>query len=128
MWSLPAKMAAFFGGLHFIGFVVFAGLMLRSAFGPGAAQWQMGWFSLTIIDFPVSLLMFLDIWPSATITWLPYEISNVRWFIVPCIVFGLIGTLWYATLGGVIGWVIEAFMRFAARRKQSSGPGSHSVG
>lgn len=121
MWSLPAKMAAFVGGLHLVGFMVFAGLMLESAFdtGAGAAQWQMGWLALTPIDSPVSLLIFLDIWPDTTISWLPYEISNPRWFIIPCLVFGLIGSLWYATLGGLLGWAIEAFTRFAERRRQS---------
>jgi len=105
--SSVARGAVLAGSAHAAGFVVFAGWVLYLASVP-VAQWQLAWLYLERIDWPVSLLIWWRGWPRGPIPSLPYQLSDPLWFFVPCLVYGVLGTLWYALLGGVMGGIAAA--------------------
>ncbi|HEY3347661.1 MAG TPA: hypothetical protein VGK71_08575 [Nitrospirota bacterium] len=59
------------------------------------AMWQMMWIPSWLIDFPFSLIDFVPVFSSGSISFLPYPMGEVRSFLVPAVVHGLIGPLWY---------------------------------
>jgi apolipoprotein N-acyltransferase len=90
--------------LHFAVFLLVAIVTAFMASRP-VAQWQLSWLYMERIDWPISTLLRWG-WPREPVSWLPYQFSHPRWFVVPCLVFGILGTSWYALLGGIIGVVI----------------------
>ena len=114
--KMPASFAgrgAFIAGLlHGVGVAIFACFVLALSFVP-VAQWQLSWLYLEAIDWPVSQLLWWDGWPRGPIAWLPYQLSDPLWFLVPCFVFGILGTAWYSLLGALLG---ALFRRLRARQ------------
>src|SRR5262245_62647979 len=100
--SAAARGALIAGVAHAAGVGLFASVVLYLAYVP-VAQWQLTWLYLEPIDWPVSQLIWWSGWPRDRITWLPYQLSDPFWFFVPGFVFGVLGTLWYAILGSIIG-------------------------
>jgi len=64
------------------------------------AQWQLVWIFFLPFDLPFSLLVFFsyDLFPSWNITCFPYPVSEFNNFILPSIVHGIIGPIWYFLL------------------------------
>jgi hypothetical protein len=95
--------AAFIAGVaHAAAVTAFAAVVAGLAWC-GVAQWQLSWTYLEALDWPVSLLYRWGGWPQAPIAWLPPPFRAPRAFILPLAMSGLLGTLWYALLGGVVG-------------------------
>jgi hypothetical protein len=117
--KLPAKGAVLLGGLHFLAFLGVAATVLVLASIP-VAQWQMTWLYFDRVDWPVSQLLRWEGWPRGPIPWLPYALSDPLWFFVPCVVIGVLGSLWYACLGALGGWV------FQRARERTFRPSSHA--
>lgn len=67
------------------------------------AQWQLTWTYLEALDWPVSLLLRAVPWPQSPLDSLPHPFRSPRAFLVPLFVFGVVGTAWYAVLGGLLG-------------------------
>lgn len=61
------------------------------------AQWQLIWIFLLPFDFPFSLLVFFagDIFPDWTFRGVPSPWDDFHGFVVPVVVHGIIGPLWY---------------------------------
>lgn len=61
------------------------------------AQWQLVWVFLLPFDFPFSLLVLFRgyIFPDWYFPRLPSPLNDFQSFIVPVIVHGVIGPLWY---------------------------------
>ena len=61
------------------------------------AQWQLVWLFFLPFDLPFSLLVFFagSIFPDWSFNSLPYPVSEFRSYILPAIIHGLIGPLWY---------------------------------
>ena len=61
------------------------------------AQWQLVWIFLLPFDFPFSLLVLFAgyIFPAWNFTGLPSPFDNFHSFIVPLVVHGIVGPLWY---------------------------------
>lgn len=62
------------------------------------AQWQFAWILPFALDIPVSLLYILIFFlPFHNIhfAFLPYPISDLRGFLLPLFLHGIIGTAWY---------------------------------
>jgi hypothetical protein len=102
----PAKGALLLGGLHFLAFLGVAVTVLVLASIP-VAQWQMTWLYFDSVDWPVAQLLRWKGWPRTPIQWLPYPLSDPLWFLVPCLVVGVLGSLWYALLGALGGWLFQ---------------------
>ena len=68
--------------------------------GGADAQWQLVWFLFLPFDLPFSLLVFFSgsFVPDWSIASLPYPVSELRGFILPAIIHGLVGPLWYFLL------------------------------
>jgi hypothetical protein len=64
------------------------------------AQWQLIWIFLFPLDFPFSLLVFFAgyIFPDWTLRGLPSPWNDFHSFVLPVIVHGIIGPLWYFLL------------------------------
>lgn len=61
------------------------------------AQWQLIWIVFIPFDFPFSLLVLFSgvIFADFSVKCFPYPVSDFRDFILPAIVHGVIGPLWY---------------------------------
>jgi hypothetical protein len=104
--SAVSRGALLLGGLHLAAFMALALDVIRTAW-PEQGQWQMEWFVFYPVDWPISKLMFWDGWPRQRIEWLPHQLGDPYWFFVPCFVFGVLGTLWYAAIGALLGLGIK---------------------
>ena len=101
-----ARRGAFVAGsLHAVGVGIFACVVALMALTP-VAQWQLAWRYLELLDWPVSQLLWWGGWPRRHIARLPYQFRDPLWFLIPCLVFGVLGTLWYSLVGGIIGSAI----------------------
>jgi len=80
------------------------------------AQWQLIWVFFLPFDFPFSLLVLFSgsIFPVGSIKGLPYPIGEFNSFILPVIIHGIIGPLWYFTLPVLISHIVGL-----VRRKQN---------
>jgi hypothetical protein len=103
---LPYRLAAAFGVIHFLICLVCGAVVLYLSQVP-VAQWQMTWLYLEPIDWPVSQLIWWEGWPRPDIEWLPYPLQDPFWFFIPFFVFGVLGSMWYALLGGMLGIAID---------------------
>lgn len=79
---------------HLIYFVIFLREIIRHS---DDGQWMFAWVSFWPIDFPISLLMVpaLVLCPNVSFYFLPYPISELRYFILPSFIHGVLGTTWY---------------------------------
>lgn len=88
--------------VHFlVGFSLVYNILRWSA----NAQWQLLWYLPFIIDFPVSLFYILILslpFSNFSISFLPYPVSEIRSFIMPCLMHIILGTLWYFYLPQLI--------------------------
>ena len=107
-----ARRGAVVGGVvHLVAVAIVAAYVLFLSFVP-VAQWQLAWLYFETIDWPVSQLMWWRGWPRGPFPGLPYQLSDPLWFVVPCFVFGILGTAWYSMLGAALG---AFFGRFRTR-------------
>lgn len=83
-----------------------------------AAQWQFVWFIPLIIDFPVSLLAVLSFifCPETSVHFLSYPMSDLRGFIIPVFIFGVIGSSWYFYLPFLISRIFHFLMSKIKKR------------
>ena len=116
--TFAGRGAVIAGLIHAVGVAIFACFVLVLSLVP-VAQWQMTWLYLEAIDWPVSQLLWWGGWPRGPITWLPYQLSDPFWFLVPCFVFGVLGTAWYSLLGASLG---ATFDRFRAGQRKVQHP------
>lgn len=97
--------------VHFlVGFFLVYNILRWSA----NAQWQLLWFLPLIIDFPVSLFYILILslpFPNLSISFLPYPLSEIRTFIIPCLMHIILGTLWYFYLPHLVILLVERLKR-----------------
>jgi hypothetical protein len=111
-------LAVIAGSVHFGMYAAVAARVLYFSQQP-VAQWQLAWMCLGPVDWPVSQLLYSEVWPRAEIPWLPYALSHPRWFFIPSLVFGIFGTAWYALLGAAVGagvtWLKRRVRRDDAR-------------
>jgi hypothetical protein len=65
--------------------------------GAPDAQWQLVWILFLPFDLPFSLLVFFSgsIFPDWSFSALPYPMSEFRTFILPAVIHGIVGPLWY---------------------------------
>jgi hypothetical protein len=106
-----AKIPLLFAAIHFFAVVITASTLVGSE---PDALYQAVWFPLTIIDFPVSLII-IGIWMlpvTATIhkamLVFSFPWSDFSNFWVPLIVFGIFGTLWWFYLARFIVRIFQA--------------------
>jgi len=78
------------------------------------AQWQLVWVFLLPFDFPFSLLVLFRgyIFPDWYFSRLPSPLNDFQSFIVPVVVHGIVGPLWYFFLPVFI----DGFMTLRSRR------------
>ncbi len=83
------------------------------------AQWQLTWIFLLPFDFPFSLLVLFAgyIFPDWSFTGLPSPWDDFHSFLVPVIVHGIIGPLWYFFLPVFI----DGLMTLRSRRRYAQG-------
>jgi hypothetical protein len=64
--------------------------------GPDA-QWQLVWIYFLPLDFPFSLLVYFsnNLFPDWSVGFLRYPMSDFRGFVLPSVVHGIIGPIWY---------------------------------
>jgi len=72
-------------------------VIIRLASAEPDAQWQLIWFYFLPFDLPFSLLVYFSgsIFADWSFYMFPYPISEFRSFILPSIIHGIIGPLWY---------------------------------
>lgn len=72
-------------------------IIFRLATTEPDAQWQLIWVFFLPIDFPFSLLVYYSsaFIPDGLIAGLRYPISDIRGFIWPSIIHGILGPIWY---------------------------------
>jgi len=88
--------------------------------GEPDAQWQLVWILFLPFDLPFSLLVFFSgtIFPDWSINAFPCPLSEFRAFILPAIIHGIVGPLWYFFLPvGFSG--LRALLR---KSKEDKGP------
>jgi hypothetical protein len=75
-------------------------VIVRLALGGADAQWQLVWFLFLPFDLPFSLLVFFSgsFFPDWSISSLPHPVSELRDFILPAFIHGVVGPLWYLLL------------------------------
>ncbi len=78
------------------------------------AQWQLTWVFLLPFDFPFSLLVLFAgyIFPDWTVTGFSPPFDDFHSFVVPLVVHGIVGPLWYFFLPVFI----DGFMTLRSRR------------
>src|SRR3989338_3933367 len=84
------------------------------------AQWQLIWIFLLPFDFPFSLLVFFAgyIFPGWYLRGLPSPWDDFHSFVLPLVVHGIIGPLWYFFLPVFV----DGFMtRRSLRKKKGTG-------
>jgi hypothetical protein len=61
------------------------------------AQWQLVWVLFLPFDLPFSLLVLFGglLFPHWIVEGVPYPMSDFRGFILPAIIHGIVGPLWY---------------------------------
>ena len=98
----PLRLALLVGAIHVALVLGFAGYVawLGQA---NVAQWQLAWRPLQRLDWPASLLLFSLPAPQGPIPWLPWPIDAPRAFLMPALVFGIVGALQYAVIGYLTG-------------------------
>ena len=87
--------------IHLILFILVVNSMLKSKFD---AQWQLSWMIFLPLDFPFSLIVLFSgkLFPAISFSFLPYPIGEFRGFILPLIVHGVLGTIWYAVIPSLL--------------------------
>ena len=108
--------------VHLAAFGLFSAYVLALAVR-GVAQWQLAWTYWRPIDWPMSEILWLPL-PREPISWLPYQFADPLWFIYPCIVYGLLGSLWYGALGAVLAWLWD----FIVGRRRTRRAGRRTTG
>ena len=93
---LSFKIGLILGLLHFI-FILWGVILVTKH---PAGQWQFIWFLPIVIDFPISLLTvcYWAFGPDYWFSFLSYPIGELRTFIIPVIIHGGGGALWYLYL------------------------------
>ncbi len=86
--------------LAFIHLLFSWGILLDLAQREPDAQWQLIWIFFLPFDFPFSLIVLFGgyLFPDWSFSSLPYPVSDFRGFILPAIVHGMIGPVWYFLL------------------------------
>jgi len=107
---LSFKIGLISGLLHFvISLLIICNIIVWSQ----NAQWQFLWSLPFSIDFPFSviyILIFYLPFPNFSFPFLPYPISELRDFILPCFLHCMLGTLWYFYLPLL---VVKFFKKFS---------------
>jgi hypothetical protein len=92
------------------------------------AQWQLIWIFFLPFDLPFSLLVMFcpAIFPDWTFGSLPYPLGDFRAFILPSIIHGVVGPLWYFFVPVAISSLLARHQeRKAARRGARSDTNNH---
>ncbi|KKR22070.1 MAG: hypothetical protein UT48_C0001G0083 [Parcubacteria group bacterium GW2011_GWE2_39_37] len=117
--SKSKQVGIFLAAIHAI-------LVVRTVFNIISAKeddWPMLWLLFPFIDFPYSLIgviltgfisQFFDSINIYEINLLPYPLNDINNFILPFIIFGVFGTIWYFYLPQIIS------AHMANRNKQIS--------
>lgn len=110
------KIGLFLAFVHFVFFMFIVVPIVRFP----DAQWQLTWIVFMFIDFPVSFLCMLVLFfcPEFSFDFLPYPISELRSFILPSIIFGVLGTLWYFYLPVLIANITKNIKERFKKKQQ----------
>lgn len=81
------------------------------------AQWQLTWVPLLLLDFPVSLIVVFstDIFAGMSSPWTSYPASELHGFVLPALVHGILGSLWWFILPVAVS---SAWKSIRARSQQ----------
>lgn len=95
--TLSVKVGIVLGGLHFLLVALVVLSLLTTELD---AQWQLVWIPFLIADFPISLLivvarLLIPVWHFSVGT---YPVSELHGFLVPAVVHGIVGSLWWFLL------------------------------
>jgi len=100
-------------GIIHLGLVLGFGVYVVMLANAGVAQWQLAWRPLQRLDWPPSLLLFSLPSPRGSITWLPWPLDAPSAFLMPALLFGVVGTFQYMTIGYLVGLLRGALSRRA---------------
>lgn len=94
---LSVKLGIALGFVHLLSVLMIVWYLLATDVD---AQWQLIWVPLLLVDFPVSLVVVFsnELLSGLTSPWASYPASEFHGFVVPAIVHGLLGSLWWLFL------------------------------
>jgi hypothetical protein len=112
MWVNRRTAGLALASCHALVFLVVAGFVVHSS---SDAQWQLGWVVFRKIDFPVSLMTIpLFLWcPRVSLPLVPYPYSELKGFILPTLIYGVLGTFWYYMLPFMLFFFVRKLRRIA---------------
>src|ERR1051325_4932870 len=110
------RMGAILGLVHLVvswWILIYVGTSERDA------QWQLIWIFLLPFDFPFSLLVLFSgsTFPEFSFNHLPSPLNDFHGFIIPTIIYGFVGPLWYLFLP----ILVDGVMTIRSRRPFPTG-------
>jgi hypothetical protein len=124
MWVSRRTAGFALASCHALIFLVVAGFVVHWS---SDAQWQLGWLVFLKVDFPVSLVTIpLFLWcPQVSLPWVPYPYSELKGFILPTLIYGILGTFWYYMLPFVLFFLVRKLRRITEVIKVKFLDGKH---
>lgn len=106
---LALKIGIILGIIHFTYIMLGVSLMIEHP----EKQWEFLWFGPMIIDFPISIIqiVILLLCPTITLPLLSYPANQLREFIFPLGVHGILGSLWFVYLPVLLANIRNRFIK-----------------